>query len=88
MPFRGPEYYQSGQYTYKCNVVGDFSWFQGYEEIYCENVKVYECYFHGGIMKWFQKLTLKEIKYIYEYKKNAWPHSLIMLAYDQSISFI
>ena len=51
MPFRGPEYYQSGQYTYKCNVVGDFSWFQGYEEIYCENVKVYECYFHGGIMK-------------------------------------
>ena len=51
MPFRGPEYYQSGQYIYKCNVVGDFSWFQGYEEIYCENVKVYECYFHGGIMK-------------------------------------
>ena len=30
---------------------GDFSWFQGYEEIYCNNVKVYECYFHGGIMK-------------------------------------
>lgn len=51
MPFRGPEYYQSGQYTYKCNVVGDFSWFQGYEEIFCENVKVYECYFHGGRMK-------------------------------------
>ena len=51
MPFRGPEYYQSGQYTYKCNVVGDFSWFQGYEEIFCENVKVYECYFHGGLMK-------------------------------------
>lgn len=70
MPFRGPEYYQSGQYIYKCNVVGDFSWFQGYEEIYCENVKIYECYFHGGIMKLFQKLTLKEIKYIYEYKKN------------------
>ncbi len=51
MPFRGPEYYQSGQYIYKCNVVGDFSWFQGYEEIYCDNEKVYECYFHGGIMK-------------------------------------
>ena len=43
--------YQSGQYTYKCNVVGDFTWFQGYEEIFCENVKVYECYFHGGIVK-------------------------------------
>lgn len=51
MPFRGSEYYQSGQYIYKCNVVGDFSWFQGYEEIYCDNEKVYECYFHGGIMK-------------------------------------
>ena len=51
MPFRGPEYYQSGQYIYKCNVVGDFCWFQGYEEIYCENVKVYECYFHGGVTK-------------------------------------
>lgn len=51
MPFRGPEYYQSGQYIYKCNVVGDFCWFQGYEEIYCDNEKVYECYFHGGVTK-------------------------------------
>ena len=51
MPYRGPDYYQSGQYTYRCNVVGDFTWFQGYEEIYCENEKVYECYFYGGIMK-------------------------------------
>lgn len=51
MPYRGPEYYQSGEYTYKCNVAGDFTWFQGYEEIYCGNEKVYECYFHGGIMK-------------------------------------
>lgn len=51
MPYRGPEYYQSGEYLYKCNVVGDFKWFQGYEEIYCNNIKVYECYFHGGIMK-------------------------------------
>ena len=25
MPYRGPEYYQSGEYTYKCNVVGDIS---------------------------------------------------------------
>ncbi|MCR5213255.1 MAG: DUF5680 domain-containing protein [Eubacterium sp.] len=22
MPYRGPEYYQSGEYTYKCKVVG------------------------------------------------------------------
>lgn len=51
MPYRGPEYYQSGEYIYKCSVVGDFTWFQGYEEIYCNNEKVYECYFHGGLMK-------------------------------------
>ena len=51
MPYRGPEYYQSGEYTYKCNVTGDISWFQGFEEIFCNNVKVYECYFHGGLMK-------------------------------------
>ena len=51
MPFRGPEYYQSGQYIYKGNVVGDFCWFQGYEEIYCDNERVYECYFHGGVTK-------------------------------------
>ena len=51
MPYRGPEYYQSGEYTYKCKVIGDFNWFQGYEEIYWNNEKVYECYFHGGIMK-------------------------------------
>ena len=51
MPYRGPEYYKDGEYLYKCNVAGDFSWFQGYEAIFCNNVKVYECYFHGGIMK-------------------------------------
>lgn len=38
MPYRGPEYYQSGEYTYKCNVTGDFRCFQGYEEIYCNNI--------------------------------------------------
>ena len=25
MPYRGPEYYQSGEYTYKCSVAGDNS---------------------------------------------------------------
>lgn len=51
MPFRGPEYYQSGEFTYKAKVSGDFTWFQGYEEIYLGNEKVYECYFHGGILR-------------------------------------
>ena len=51
MPYRGPEYYQSGEYLYKCKVSGDFSWFQGYEEIYHNDEKVYECYFHGGLIQ-------------------------------------
>ena len=51
MPYRGPEYYQSGEYSYKCKVSGDFNWFQGYEEIYWLETKVYECYFHGGLLR-------------------------------------
>lgn len=48
--------YHNGPYTYIDTYVGDeqfagdFSWFQGFEEIYCNNVKVYECYFHGGTL--------------------------------------
>lgn len=50
MPYRGPEYYQSGEFLYKCKVMGDFTWFQGYEEIFCNEIKIYECYFHGGFV--------------------------------------
>lgn len=51
MPYRGPELYQSGEYTYRCKVTGNFTWFQGYEEIYQGDFKVYECVFHGGVLK-------------------------------------
>ena len=51
MPYRGPELYQSGEFTYRCKVTGDFTWFQGYEEIYKEDTKVYECVFHGGLVR-------------------------------------
>ena len=51
MPYRGPELYQSGEYTYRCKVTGDFTWFQGYEEIYKDDTKVYECVFHGGLVR-------------------------------------
>lgn len=69
-PYRGPEFYQVGEYIYQSKVVGDMRWFQGYEEIFygrnnnssIHNAKlpmeaivkidkVYECYYHGGIMK-------------------------------------
>ncbi len=48
MPFRGPEIYTKGDYHYHCKVDGGFVWFQGYEEIFYDNEKIYECYFHGG----------------------------------------
>ena len=51
MPYRGPEIYSAGEYTYRCKVTGDFTWFQGYEEIYKGDTKVYECVFHGGLTK-------------------------------------
>ncbi|MCR5764335.1 MAG: DUF5680 domain-containing protein [Treponema sp.] len=51
MPYRGPEYYQDGEFTYRCSVSGDINWFQGYEEIFLTDKKLYECYFHGGLMK-------------------------------------
>ncbi len=50
-PFRGPALYQENDYFYNCKVCGDFKWYQGYEEIYYKDLQVYECYFHGGIVK-------------------------------------
>lgn len=47
-PFRGPEIYTRGSYCYHCKVDGVFNWFQGYEDIFYDNEKIYECYFHGG----------------------------------------
>ena len=48
LPFRGPEIYTKGDYHYHCKVEGEFIWFQGYEEIFYMDKKIYECYFHGG----------------------------------------
>lgn len=51
MPFRGSENYSDGDYNYCCNVNGDFEWFQGYETISFKGAIIYECFFHGGIIK-------------------------------------
>ncbi len=51
MPYRGPEVYEKGDYLYHCQVSGEFIWFQGQEEIYYRKNKIYECNFHGGIVK-------------------------------------
>jgi transcriptional regulator with XRE-family HTH domain len=50
-PYRGPLSYQNGECKYHCIVNGDFDWFNGYEEIFCNDIKVYECIFHGGLIK-------------------------------------
>lgn len=51
MPYRGPERYISGDYAYECEVSGDFSWFQGYERISWQGQSIYECFFHGGVIR-------------------------------------
>ena len=48
LPYRGPEFYTAGEFTYKAKVIGNMEWFQGYEEIFCNDSKVYECFYHGG----------------------------------------
>ncbi|WP_051624030.1 DUF5680 domain-containing protein [Clostridium akagii] len=50
-PYRGPLVYQKGDYKYHCKVNGEFEWFNGYEEIFYNDIKVYECIFHGGCIK-------------------------------------
>ena len=51
MPYRGPEKYVNGDYTYTCSVKGDFDWFQGNETISYRGNPIYECIYHGGLIK-------------------------------------
>lgn len=51
MPFRGPQNYSNSDYLYQCSVTGAFDWFQGRETISFKGIEIYECYFHGGLIK-------------------------------------
>lgn len=51
MPYRGPKEYSSGDYAYECRVSGEFEWFCGSETISFRGQVIYECNFHGGIVK-------------------------------------
>lgn len=51
MPYRGPAIYTKGDYHYHCRVEGEFIRYQGYEEIYYVDGKIYECYFRGGVIR-------------------------------------
>lgn len=48
--FRGKEIYTKGDYTYTCHTVGSIALFEGKEQIYYQNEKIYECMYHGGIL--------------------------------------
>lgn len=50
-PFRGPAIYKKGEYLYISHVEGDIDLFKGYEEIYYQSQKIYECLFHGGMIE-------------------------------------
>ncbi len=50
-PYRGIELYKKGEYTYIMAVDGDINSFNGDEKIYYRSDKIYECLFHGGMLK-------------------------------------
>jgi transcriptional regulator with XRE-family HTH domain len=50
-PFRGPQMHRNGNNIYYNSYCGDFTWFQGKEEIFWGDLKVFECYYHGGVVK-------------------------------------
>ena len=51
MLYRGPEKYVNGDYSYDCSVEGSFDWFQGKETIRYREEIIYECFFHGGLIR-------------------------------------
>ncbi len=50
-PFRGPEKYTNGDYTYDCEIDGDYKWFMGRETISYKGAEIYECVLHGGLVE-------------------------------------
>ncbi len=50
-PYRGPREYRKGDYVYRCETDGSFGWFQGTETIEYRGAQIYECRFHGGMIK-------------------------------------
>lgn len=50
-PYRGPRQYQRDAFSYHCIIDGSFEWFSGYEEIFQRGIVVYDCRFHGGMIR-------------------------------------
>lgn len=47
-PFRGPASYGKGDYHYYNDIHGDMDCFDGKESIFYQDIKIYECFYHGG----------------------------------------
>lgn len=50
-PFRGPPIYEKNSLKYTNRQMGSFESFNGVEQIFEENKKVYDLYYHGGTMQ-------------------------------------
>ena len=50
-PFRGPETFEHGRFTYRCSWQGGLSDFMGNEEIYLDDACIYKLGFHGGYIE-------------------------------------
>lgn len=50
-PYRGPKFYQKGDFTYHFSYIGSFEWFEGVEEVLYRGEKIYEGRVHGGTIK-------------------------------------
>ena len=50
-PFRGPKKYSKENFEYFNSTRGDFSFFEGKEKIFYKGKEVYECNYHGGLIK-------------------------------------
>lgn len=51
-PFRGPAYFQDGEFRYiNSEITGDVSRFNGTERIFYAIREIYKLYFHGGLIK-------------------------------------
>ncbi len=50
-PYRGLKEYTNGDYSYSCDIEGQFDWFQGKEVISYKGKLIYECLFHGGLIE-------------------------------------
>lgn len=50
-PYRGPECYHRGDFIYVNSVTGSIQCFHGKEDIFYQDIKIYEGYYHGGLIK-------------------------------------